>query len=97
MPANVKKQFVEDAQQLAAGAASETDRPRLGAVAEPDEGGSNLNGVKLWATNGTGAALRVVRARVPKTEGRRGGAVGRAADPSLQRSGTRRGPGGRRL
>ena len=32
-----------------------------------------LNGVKLWATNGTVADLLVVMARVPKSEGHRGG------------------------
>jgi alkylation response protein AidB-like acyl-CoA dehydrogenase len=50
-----------------------SDPARLGTVAEPVEGGYKLNGVKLWATNGTVATLLVVMARVPKTEGRRGG------------------------
>ncbi len=35
-------------------------------VAEPVEGGYRLNGVKLWATNGTVATLLVVMARVPE-------------------------------
>ena len=37
------------------------------------EGGYRLNGVKLWATNGTVATLLVVMARVPRVEGHRGG------------------------
>ena len=32
-----------------------------------------LNGVKLWTTNGVVAELLVVMARVPKSEGHRGG------------------------
>ncbi|MEV4619809.1 acyl-CoA dehydrogenase family protein [Asanoa sp. NPDC049573] len=50
-----------------------SDPARLGTIAEPVEGGYRLNGVKLWATNGTVATLLVVMARVPKSEGRRGG------------------------
>ncbi|MDG4827594.1 acyl-CoA dehydrogenase family protein [Asanoa sp. WMMD1127] len=50
-----------------------SDPARLGTIAEPVEGGYKLNGVKLWATNGTVATLLVVMARVPKSEGRRGG------------------------
>ena len=50
-----------------------SDPARLGTIAEPVEGGYKLNGVKLWATNGTVATLLVVMARVPKTEGRGGG------------------------
>ena len=52
-----------------------SDPARLGATAEPAEDGTGyrLNGVKLWATNGTVASLLVVMARVPRTEGRRGG------------------------
>jgi alkylation response protein AidB-like acyl-CoA dehydrogenase len=42
-----------------------SDPARLGTVAEPVEGGYRLNGVKLWATNGTMATLLVVMARVP--------------------------------
>ncbi|GIE48140.1 acyl-CoA dehydrogenase [Amorphoplanes nipponensis] len=42
-----------------------SDPARLGTVAEPVEGGYRLNGVKLWATNGTVATLLVVMARVP--------------------------------
>ncbi|MEV7226841.1 acyl-CoA dehydrogenase family protein [Polymorphospora sp. NPDC051019] len=50
-----------------------SDPARLGATAEPVEGGFKLNGVKLWATNGTVATLLVVMARVPATDGQRGG------------------------
>ncbi|GAA0812651.1 acyl-CoA dehydrogenase family protein [Spirilliplanes yamanashiensis] len=50
-----------------------SDPARLGTTAEPVEGGYRLNGVKLWATNGTIATLLVVMARVPAAEGRRGG------------------------
>ncbi|WP_327008780.1 acyl-CoA dehydrogenase family protein [Dactylosporangium sp. NBC_01737] len=38
-----------------------------------DDGDYLLNGVKLWATNGTLATLFVVMALVPKREGHRGG------------------------
>ncbi|MFC7545359.1 acyl-CoA dehydrogenase family protein [Plantactinospora sp. GCM10030261] len=52
-----------------------SDPARLATVAEPTEDGTGyrLNGVKLWATNGTVATLLVVMARVPAGEGRRGG------------------------
>jgi len=50
-----------------------SDPARLATSATPVEGGYLLNGVKLWATNGTIATLLVVMARVPKTEDRRGG------------------------
>jgi len=50
-----------------------SDPARLGTIAEPVEGGYKLNGVKLWATNGTVATLLVVMARVPASDGRRGG------------------------
>ena len=47
-----------------------SDPARLGTIAEPtaDGTGYRLNGVKLWATNGTVASLLVVMARVPATE-----------------------------
>ena len=50
-----------------------SDPARLGTSATPVEGGYLLNGVKLWATNGTVSTLLVVMARVPKSEERRGG------------------------
>ncbi|GIJ78451.1 hypothetical protein SAMN05443287_109178 [Micromonospora phaseoli] len=52
-----------------------SDPARLATSAEPtpDGTGYRLNGVKLWATNGTVATQLVVLARVPKTEGHRGG------------------------
>jgi hypothetical protein len=42
-------------------------------VATPVDGGYRLDGVKLWATNGTLATLLVVMALVPRSEGHRGG------------------------
>jgi alkylation response protein AidB-like acyl-CoA dehydrogenase len=52
-----------------------SDPARLSTTAVPSEDGSAyvLNGTKLWATNGTVASLLVVMARVPKSEGHRGG------------------------
>ena len=52
-----------------------SDPARLGMTAVPVEDGSAymLNGVKLWTTNGVVADLLVVMARVPKSEGRKGG------------------------
>ena len=42
-------------------------------VATPVEGGYTINGRKLWATNGTIADIVVVMAKVPKSDGHRGG------------------------
>src|SRR6266542_2240917 len=52
-----------------------SDAARLSSTAVPTEDGEAylLNGVKLWATNGTLATLLVVMARVPRSEGHRGG------------------------
>jgi alkylation response protein AidB-like acyl-CoA dehydrogenase len=52
-----------------------SDPARLGMTATPVDGGSAylLDGVKLWTTNGVVAELLVVMARVPKSEGQRGG------------------------
>src|SRR5256714_729133 len=50
-----------------------SDPARLSTTAVPVEGGYRLDGVKLWATNGTLATLLVVMAQVPKSEGHRGG------------------------
>src|SRR5882672_8809894 len=51
-----------------------SDPARLTTEAVPtDEGHYVLNGVKLWATNGTLADIMVVMARVPRSEGHRGG------------------------
>ncbi|EQD86988.1 hypothetical protein A8924_5550 [Saccharopolyspora erythraea NRRL 2338] len=52
-----------------------SDPARLATTAVPSEDGESytLNGVKLWTTNGVLADLLVVMARVPKSEGRRGG------------------------
>ena len=50
-----------------------SDPARLRATAVPDGDGYVLNGVKLWTTNGVVADLVVVMARVPKSDGHRGG------------------------
>src|SRR5213078_40666 len=50
-----------------------SDPARLATTATPVEGGYRLDGVKLWATNGTMATLLVVMAQVPRSEGHRGG------------------------
>jgi alkylation response protein AidB-like acyl-CoA dehydrogenase len=52
-----------------------SDPARLSATAVPTEDGSAyvLNGVKLWATNGSVADIVVVMARVPESDGHRGG------------------------
>ena len=59
-----------------------SDPARMGAVATPVyddivatpvEGGYSLSGRKLWATNGTIADITVVMAKVPESEGHRGG------------------------
>src|SRR3569833_928432 len=46
---------------------------RLRPTAVPDGDDYVLDGVKLWTTDGVVAALLVVMARVPKSEGHRGG------------------------
>ncbi len=52
-----------------------SDPARLAATATPVDDGQayELEGVKLWTTNGVVAELLVVMARVPKSEGHRGG------------------------
>jgi alkylation response protein AidB-like acyl-CoA dehydrogenase len=50
-----------------------SDPARVATSAEPTEGGYILNGTKLWATNGAIADVVVVMARVPKSEGHKGG------------------------
>ncbi len=52
-----------------------SDPARLASIAVPTEDGSGyiLNGEKLWATNGTVADVVVIMAKVPKSEGHRGG------------------------
>ncbi|MEU3271833.1 acyl-CoA dehydrogenase family protein [Saccharomonospora sp. NPDC006951] len=52
-----------------------SDPARLATSATPVEDGDayELDGVKLWTTNGVVAELLVVMARVPKSEGHRGG------------------------
>ncbi len=46
-----------------------SDPARLSTVAQPVDGGYRLNGVKLWATNGTVSSLLVVMAAVPGADG----------------------------
>ncbi|HKR99160.1 MAG TPA: acyl-CoA dehydrogenase family protein [Candidatus Dormibacteraeota bacterium] len=52
-----------------------SDPARMAATATPSEDGSGyiLNGRKLWATNGAIADVVVVMAKVPKSDGHRGG------------------------
>src|SRR5438874_3023455 len=50
-----------------------SDPARMSCTATPVQGGYWLDGVKLWATNGTLATLLVVMAQVPASEGHRGG------------------------
>jgi hypothetical protein len=52
-----------------------SDPARLNTTATPSEDDTEyvLDGVKLWTTNGVVADLLVVMARVPKSEGHRGG------------------------
>jgi alkylation response protein AidB-like acyl-CoA dehydrogenase len=52
-----------------------SDPARLASTATPIEGGAayELDGVKLWTTNGVVAELLVVMARVPKGDDHRGG------------------------
>jgi alkylation response protein AidB-like acyl-CoA dehydrogenase len=50
-----------------------SDPARLGATAVPTEGGYTLDGLKLWATNGAIADIVVVMAKVPESDGHRGG------------------------
>jgi alkylation response protein AidB-like acyl-CoA dehydrogenase len=52
-----------------------SDPARLASTATPIDDGQayELEGVKLWTTNGVVADLLVVMARVPKSEGHRGG------------------------
>ena len=52
-----------------------SDPARVSTTATPTEDGAGyvLNGRKLWTTNGTVADVLVVLAKVPRSEGRRGG------------------------
>ncbi|MFD9864579.1 acyl-CoA dehydrogenase family protein [Streptomyces alboflavus] len=50
-----------------------SDPARLATSAVPDGDSYVLDGVKLWTTNGVVADLLVVMARVPKSEGHKGG------------------------
>jgi len=50
-----------------------SDPARLATMAMPVDGGYELTGQKLWATNGAIADIVVVMAKVPKGDGHRGG------------------------
>ncbi|MGW7089509.1 acyl-CoA dehydrogenase family protein [Streptomyces sp. NPDC054871] len=50
-----------------------SDPARLATMAVPDGDSYVLDGVKLWTTNGVVADLLVVMARVPKSDGHKGG------------------------
>jgi alkylation response protein AidB-like acyl-CoA dehydrogenase len=50
-----------------------SDPARLATTATPVEGGYELHGQKLWATNGAIADIVVVMAKVPEGDGHRGG------------------------
>ncbi|MEV0221063.1 acyl-CoA dehydrogenase family protein [Streptomyces sp. NPDC050704] len=50
-----------------------SDPARLATTAVPDGDSYVVDGVKLWTTNGVVADLLVVMARVPKSEGHKGG------------------------
>ncbi|MGW5866786.1 acyl-CoA dehydrogenase family protein [Streptomyces sp. NPDC055239] len=50
-----------------------SDPARMAMAAVPDGDSYVLDGVKLWTTNGVVADLLVVMARVPKSEGHKGG------------------------
>src|ERR1700754_818419 len=50
-----------------------SDPARVATTAQPTEDGYVLNGTKLWATNGAIADVVVVMAKVPKSDGHRGG------------------------
>ena len=50
-----------------------SDPARMASTATPDGDDYVLDGVKLWTTNGVVAELVVVMARVPKSDGHRGG------------------------
>jgi alkylation response protein AidB-like acyl-CoA dehydrogenase len=50
-----------------------SDPARMSCTATPVEGGYRINGVKLWATNGSVSTLLVVMALVPRSDGHRGG------------------------
>ncbi|MFE7774837.1 acyl-CoA dehydrogenase family protein [Streptomyces sp. NPDC057445] len=63
-----------------------SDPARLATMAVPDGDDYILDGVKLWTTNGVVADLLVVMARVPKSEGHKGGItafVVEAASPGI--------------
>ncbi len=62
------------------------DPARLSMTATPSQDGSEyvLDGVKLWTTNGVVANLLVVMARVPASEGHRGGITAFVVEASAE-------------
>src|ERR1700761_5728872 len=60
-----------------------SDPARLGSTATPVDDGQayELDGVKLWTTNGVVAELLVIMARVPKSDGHRGGISAFVVEP----------------
>ncbi|WP_320772821.1 acyl-CoA dehydrogenase family protein [Streptomyces sp. CRN 30] len=61
-----------------------SDPARLATTAVPDGDDYVLDGVKLWTTNGVVADLLVVMARVPKSEGHRGGITAFVVEASAE-------------
>ncbi len=63
-----------------------SDPARLSMTATPSQDGSEyvLDGVKLWTTNGVVANLLVVMARVPASEGHRGGITAFVVEASAE-------------
>ena len=55
------------------GVGSDPARMRTRAVPTPDGSGYRITGHKLWTTNGTIADVMVVLAKVPRSEGHKGG------------------------
>ncbi|GAA1925403.1 acyl-CoA dehydrogenase family protein [Streptomyces durmitorensis] len=61
-----------------------SDPARLATTAVPDGDDYVLDGVKLWTTNGVVADLLVVMARVPKSEGHKGGITAFVVEAAAQ-------------
>ncbi|MEU6679617.1 acyl-CoA dehydrogenase family protein [Streptomyces sp. NPDC046925] len=61
-----------------------SDPARLATMAVPDGDDYVLDGVKLWTTNGVVADLLVVMARVPKSEGHKGGITAFVVEAAAQ-------------
>ncbi|MEU5957759.1 acyl-CoA dehydrogenase family protein [Streptomyces sp. NPDC047525] len=61
-----------------------SDPARLATMAVPDGDSYVLDGVKLWTTNGVVADLLVVMARVPKSDGHKGGITAFVVEAAAQ-------------